>query len=129
VQPSYVKGVVDDEVLGLLDESTTMVDSLLDNDLARHLEAVVLLGWNELVYERLDGALRHLDRGLHLARTTGQNHLVTYLLAEAEADGWASRPGPSRNTWRTRTGSSAPATGSPACCGPRPSGCCRAHDA
>ena len=79
VQHSYVKGMVDDEVLALLDESTTMVDSLLDNDLARHLEAVVLLGWNELVYERLDGALRHLARGLHLARTTGQNHLVTYL--------------------------------------------------
>ena len=79
VQHAYIKGVVDDEVLGLLDESTTMVDSLLDNDLARHLDAVVWLGWNELVYERLDGALRHLERGLRLARTTGQNHLVTYL--------------------------------------------------
>lgn len=79
VQHAYIKGVLDDEVLALLDESTTMVDSLLDNDLARHLDAVVWLGWNELVYERLDGALRHLERGLHLARTTGQNHLVTYL--------------------------------------------------
>ncbi|GAA3431279.1 AAA family ATPase [Kutzneria kofuensis] len=79
VQHAYIKGVMDDEVLGLLDESTTMVDSLLDNDLARHLDAVLFLGWNELVYERLDGALRHLARGLQLARATGQNHLVTYL--------------------------------------------------
>jgi ATP/maltotriose-dependent transcriptional regulator MalT len=79
VQHAYIKGVLDDEVWALLDESTAMVDSLLDNDLARHLEAVLLLGWNELVYERLDGALRHLERGLHLARSTGQNHLVTYL--------------------------------------------------
>jgi DNA-binding CsgD family transcriptional regulator len=79
VQHAYIKGVVDDEVLALLDESTAMVDSLLDNDLVRHLEAAVALGWNELVYERWDGSIRHLARGMQLARVSGQNHLVTYL--------------------------------------------------
>jgi DNA-binding NarL/FixJ family response regulator len=30
--------------------------------------------------ERIDDALRHLDRGLQLVRATGQNHMLSYLL-------------------------------------------------
>ncbi|MBV9142640.1 MAG: hypothetical protein JO115_17295 [Pseudonocardiales bacterium] len=63
-----------------LDESAELVDALPDSELARHITAAVHLGWAEMHLERIDDALRHLDRGLRLARASGQNHLLTYLL-------------------------------------------------
>jgi len=61
-------------------EAAVLVDALTDGDLAGRLEAVVWLAWAEMLGDRFDEALRHLDRGLRVARATGQNHLVTYLL-------------------------------------------------
>ncbi|WP_246489884.1 helix-turn-helix transcriptional regulator [Kutzneria kofuensis] len=72
-------GTVDSQTFASLDETSAVVDALPDGDLSRHLEATVWLGWSEMFLERPAEALRHLDRGLRLARTTGQNHLMTYL--------------------------------------------------
>jgi DNA-binding CsgD family transcriptional regulator/tetratricopeptide (TPR) repeat protein len=62
------------------DRAATLVDGLTDGELARQLDTVVWLGWAEQCLERYDAARRHLERGLSLARATGQNHLLTYLL-------------------------------------------------
>jgi DNA-binding CsgD family transcriptional regulator len=61
-------------------EAAVLVDALADGDLAGHLEAAVWLAWGEMYTERFDDAVRHLERGLRLARETGQNHLIPYLL-------------------------------------------------
>jgi DNA-binding NarL/FixJ family response regulator len=71
---------IGDHSFALLDEAAELVDALPDSDLARHVTAVVHVGWAEMHLERIDDALRHLDRGLRLARATGQNHMLTYLL-------------------------------------------------
>jgi DNA-binding CsgD family transcriptional regulator/tetratricopeptide (TPR) repeat protein len=63
-----------------LDESADLVDAVADSELARHITAAVHLGWAEMHFERIDDALRHLERGLRLARASGQNHLLTHLL-------------------------------------------------
>lgn len=62
------------------DRAAALVDGLTDGELARQLDTVVWLGWAEQCLERYDAARRHLERGLFLARATGQNHLRTYLL-------------------------------------------------
>jgi DNA-binding CsgD family transcriptional regulator len=62
------------------DRAAALVDGLTDGELARQLDTVVWLGWAEQCLERYDEARRHLERGLSLARATGQNHLLTYLL-------------------------------------------------
>ena len=62
-------------------EAARAVDSLTDDVLTDRLDAVVWLSWGELHHQRWGEALRHLDRGLRLARGTGQVHLLTYLLA------------------------------------------------
>jgi DNA-binding NarL/FixJ family response regulator len=61
-------------------EAAGLVDALTDGDLAGRLEAAVWLAWAEMLADRFDDSLRHLERGLRVARATGQNHLVTYLL-------------------------------------------------
>jgi DNA-binding CsgD family transcriptional regulator len=71
---------IGDQSFFLLDEAAELVDSLPDSDLARHVTAAVHVGWAEMHLERIDDALRHLDRGLQLARATGQNHMLTSLL-------------------------------------------------
>lgn len=71
---------IGDQSFSLIDEAAALVDSLPDSDLARHVTAAVHVGWAEMHLERIDDALRHLDRGLRLARATGQNHMLTYLL-------------------------------------------------
>ncbi len=80
VADSYIEGAIEPDTFALLDEGAELLDALVDGDLARHLQAAVWIGWSELFLERYDAAQRHLERGLGLARATGQNHLVTYLL-------------------------------------------------
>ena len=59
-----------------LTEAAELVDSLHDDELALHLHAIGWFGWCELYLERFDDALRHLERGAAVARSTGQSHLV-----------------------------------------------------
>ena len=80
VADCYIEGVVEPDAFALLDEGAELLDALLDGDIARHLQAAVWIGWSEMFLERHDDAQRHLERGLALARATGQNHMVTYLL-------------------------------------------------
>lgn len=63
------------------DEAARMVDALPDEALMHRLDAVIWLGWGELHHQRWAEALRHLDRGLRLARGAGQVHVLTYLLS------------------------------------------------
>ncbi|SMD26480.1 regulatory protein, luxR family [Kibdelosporangium aridum] len=62
------------------DHAALLVDGLTDGELAQRLDSVVWLGWAEHDLERYDAAGRHFDRGLALARATGQNYLLTMLL-------------------------------------------------
>lgn len=62
-------------------EAVTLVDALTDGQLAERLDAAVWIGWCELSLDRFVDAARHLERGLALSRTTGQDHLVGYLRA------------------------------------------------
>jgi DNA-binding NarL/FixJ family response regulator len=61
------------------DYAALLVDGLTDGELAQRLDSVVWLGWTEHDLERYDAAGRHLERGLALARATGQNYLLTSL--------------------------------------------------
>ncbi len=70
---------INDQALFHLDEAAELVDSLPDSELARHVSAAIHVGSAELHVERTRDALRHLERGLRLARSTGQNHMLTYL--------------------------------------------------
>ncbi|GGK23479.1 transcriptional regulator [Pilimelia terevasa] len=60
-------------------EGAEILDTLVDAELARCLEAAHWLGLAELHLERWTACGLHLARGLRLARATGQNHLITYL--------------------------------------------------
>jgi len=62
-------------------EAVALIDALTDGQLAERLDAAVWVGWCELSLDRFVDAARHLERGLALSRTTGQDHLVGYLRA------------------------------------------------
>lgn len=80
VMAAFLTG--DEEAMGrCAAEAARAVDALTDEELTDRADALVWLGWGELHHQRWDEALRHLDRGLRLARGTGQVHLLTYLLA------------------------------------------------
>jgi DNA-binding NarL/FixJ family response regulator len=66
---------------GQLDQAAGLLDAASDGELAGCLDATVWLGWNEVYLERYHDAVRHLDRGLRLARETGQGYLLPLLLA------------------------------------------------
>jgi DNA-binding CsgD family transcriptional regulator/tetratricopeptide (TPR) repeat protein len=64
-----------------LAEAAELVDALPDGDLAREVEATFWLAWAEASADRLASAGRHADRGLRLARATGQSHAMAALTA------------------------------------------------
>ncbi|GAB2993983.1 helix-turn-helix transcriptional regulator [Saccharothrix stipae] len=68
------------------DAAATLVDALPDDTLATNLETMVHLGWTEMFLERFHVARDHLERGLRLARDTGQEHLLPYLLSGLACD-------------------------------------------
>lgn len=76
-------------------EAGALVDGLPDGELARRPAAALWVGWSELyALERYDDAVRHLSRGLAVARSTGQAHIVPHLLAGlARAHAMAGRLG------------------------------------
>jgi DNA-binding CsgD family transcriptional regulator/tetratricopeptide (TPR) repeat protein len=57
-----------------------LVDALPDGDLTGLCEPLARLGWAEAFLERFADAERHADRGLAVARRTGQLHLLPHLL-------------------------------------------------
>jgi DNA-binding CsgD family transcriptional regulator/tetratricopeptide (TPR) repeat protein len=63
-----------------LDEAVHVVDREPDRTLATHLDAILRTGWTEVFLERYDAALRHLGRGLDIARQTGQSYVLADML-------------------------------------------------
>ena len=55
------------------------LERLPEAELARRLDALYHLGWAENYLERYDDAIAHADRGLELARATGQGRLMVPL--------------------------------------------------
>jgi ATP/maltotriose-dependent transcriptional regulator MalT len=60
--------------------AVTELERLPESELARRLDALYHLGWAENYLERYDDAIAHADRGLDLARATGQGRLMVPLL-------------------------------------------------
>jgi DNA-binding CsgD family transcriptional regulator/tetratricopeptide (TPR) repeat protein len=56
------------------DSAAALVDALPDDTLTTSIEALVYLGFTEMLLERFHASLRHYQRGLRLARRTGQQH-------------------------------------------------------
>ena len=54
------------------DEAAAALDATADGELAARPGAAYMLGWTEHFLERYDDALRHLDRGIAVSRSTGQ---------------------------------------------------------
>ena len=57
-----------------------LADALTDNDLAELCESLCILGWAEAFLESYTDAARHADRGLEIARRTGQLYLLPQIL-------------------------------------------------
>jgi DNA-binding NarL/FixJ family response regulator len=60
--------------------AAAMADGLADAELAELCEVLCTLGWAEVLLEDFSGAERHLDRGLEIARRTGQVFLLPHFL-------------------------------------------------
>ncbi|WP_189146799.1 helix-turn-helix transcriptional regulator [Streptomyces lacrimifluminis] len=60
--------------------AAALVDSLPDGDLTGLCEPLVRLAWAEAFLERFADAERHADRGMAIARRTGQLYLLPHLL-------------------------------------------------
>ncbi len=61
-------------------EAAALVDSLPDNDLTALCEPLARLGWAEAFLEHYPDAERHAERGLDIARRSGQLYVVPHLL-------------------------------------------------
>jgi ATP/maltotriose-dependent transcriptional regulator MalT len=69
-----------DQAIASVEEAARLVDGLHDGELARRLDVMVWLGWSEIYLERHTEALRHLCRGVDLARARGQSPALPRLL-------------------------------------------------
>jgi len=58
------------------DEASRLVDRLSDAELAPRLETLYYLGWAENYLEQYDDAAAHADRGIAIARSTGEGRLL-----------------------------------------------------
>jgi DNA-binding NarL/FixJ family response regulator/tetratricopeptide (TPR) repeat protein len=58
------------------DEALAQIDRLTDAELAPRLEALYYLGWAENYLEHYDAAIAHVDRGIAIARATGEGRLL-----------------------------------------------------
>jgi DNA-binding NarL/FixJ family response regulator len=61
-------------------EALALVDQLSDAELAPWLETLFYLGWAENYLERYDEAAAHVDRGIAIARTTGDGRLLVPMM-------------------------------------------------
>jgi DNA-binding CsgD family transcriptional regulator/tetratricopeptide (TPR) repeat protein len=60
-------------------EARAEIDRLSDAELAPRLEALLYLGWAETYLERYDDAIGHAERGVRIARATGEGRLLVPL--------------------------------------------------
>lgn len=67
------KEILDDLAL---DRAAELVDELTDEELAERNVSALFLGWAEIFLGRFDDADRHLQRGLDLARASGQGQHI-----------------------------------------------------
>lgn len=65
----------------LLRQATTILDGMLDSELAQSLDAVMWIGWSEVLLERWDEALRHFEKGVGFAIRSGYRLFLPHLLA------------------------------------------------
>ncbi|GAA2073388.1 helix-turn-helix transcriptional regulator [Actinomadura alba] len=77
---AYLAGQVGD-AFAFAEEADRLFCAATDDHLAEHLDTVIWLGWAEVMMGRYDDALRHLDRCVSVARTTGQSFIIAYILA------------------------------------------------
>jgi ATP/maltotriose-dependent transcriptional regulator MalT len=63
------------------DAAAGLADGLTDPNLAELCESLVWLAWAEMLLERYADAERHADRGLDIARRSGQLHVLPHLLS------------------------------------------------
>ena len=56
------------------------IDRLADAELAPRLEALFYLGWAENYLEHWDDAIAHVDRGIAIARATGEGRLLVPMM-------------------------------------------------
>ncbi|WP_097272876.1 helix-turn-helix transcriptional regulator [Streptomyces sp. TLI_55] len=64
----------------LAQQAAALVDSLPDNDLTALCEPLARLGWAEAFLENYPDAERHAERGLDIARRSGQLYVMPHLL-------------------------------------------------
>jgi DNA-binding NarL/FixJ family response regulator len=64
----------------LAGDASARVDAMTDAELAAHLEAVANLAGAETYLDRYAAAIAHAERGLALARSTGQGELLPILI-------------------------------------------------
>ncbi|HYI99994.1 MAG TPA: AAA family ATPase [Thermoleophilaceae bacterium] len=57
-------------------EALGLIEQLTDAELAPRLEALYYLGWAENYLEHYDEAVAHVDRGIAIARATGEGRLL-----------------------------------------------------
>ncbi|HEX8646626.1 MAG TPA: BREX system ATP-binding domain-containing protein [Thermoleophilaceae bacterium] len=61
-------------------EAAEQVERLTDEELAPRLEALFYLGWTETYLELYDDSIAHAQRGIAIARATGQGRLLVPLM-------------------------------------------------
>ena len=61
-------------------EALEQIDRLSNAELAPHLEALYYLGWADNYLEHYDAAIEHADRGIEIARSTGEGRLLIPLM-------------------------------------------------
>jgi DNA-binding CsgD family transcriptional regulator/tetratricopeptide (TPR) repeat protein len=61
-------------------EAIAIVDRLPDAALAPRLESLYYLGWAENYLEDYQGAIAHVDRGIEIARATGEGRLLVPMM-------------------------------------------------
>jgi DNA-binding NarL/FixJ family response regulator len=61
-------------------EALAEVDRLSDAELAPRLEALYYLGWAENYLEHWEAAIAHVDRGIAIARATGEGRLLVPMM-------------------------------------------------
>jgi DNA-binding CsgD family transcriptional regulator len=69
-----------DNALDHCDSAVLCLDALPDHELGQQLDACVWTGWTEISLARFLPGLAHFERGVELARHSGQAHLLSHLL-------------------------------------------------
>jgi DNA-binding CsgD family transcriptional regulator/tetratricopeptide (TPR) repeat protein len=78
--PAYAAGRIDD-ALRYIEVADQLIAAGPDEDLAEWLDAVAWLCWTQTSMGRYAGALRHFERAVAVARSSGQAYILTNLLA------------------------------------------------